>query len=449
MATKRVLLLGKTGVGKSTFGNFLLNRDGFKSEVGCGSITGEPAKEDFSFDSQLFCVVDTPGLCDATDVMSDEEGLKMIAQGIQMAAGEDGSGVDAILLVLNAGGRFSKDEQRMMEYFEAESGEFWSHVTLILSNANKLGSSLEEQERKFQDVLENPRTSKSYKEMIKKVGRRYVLVESVERSPAYRNERVREVIRNVTTVVQENHGKRYTTELFQEVQKCGSEEKAVEIVTQKVEHTVQQSSDDECFPANAIIFTQDGPKEMKSLRPGDSVLTLTNKGQKVFTEVITFLHYHPDHDGSYIVLKSESGRSLTVSPNHLIYTTCAEDGEMKQDKLEIEATYAGILKGGDKIIFVSQDKIETVSIESVRHVRSYGLYAPLTRSGTIVVDGVLASCYANFPNQRVAHTALAPLRLQSRFVKASIPKGVHPYARFLHSVVQRFAPKYLECPEDC
>ena len=449
MATKRVLLLGKTGVGKSTFGNFLLNDDAFTSEVGCGSVTGIPAMKEFSFDGESFCVVDTPGLCDASDVMNDEEGLKLIAQGIKMAAGEDGTGVDAIMLVLNAGGRFTRDEQRMMEYFEAEKGEFWSHVTLVLSNANKLGGSPQDQEKKFKEVLGNPRTSQTYKDMIEKVEHRYVLVESLDRSYYYRNERMREVARNVKKVIHVNNGKRYTTELFEEVQKCGSEEIAVQKVVQKVEEVKQSSNDDECFPANAIVFTQDGQKEMKSLRPGDRVLTLTGKGQKVFTEVITFLHYHPDHDGSYIVLKSESGTSLTVSPNHLIYTTGAGDGDVKQDQLDTKATYAGILKSGDKIILVSKDKMETDSIESVRHVRSHGLYAPLTRSGTIVVDGVLASCYANFPNQCVAHVALAPLRLQCRFVKANIPKGVHPYARFLHSVVQRLAPKYLECPEDC
>ena len=38
-----------------------------------------------------------------------------------------------------------------------------------------------------------------------------------------------------------------------------------------------------------------------------------------------------------------------------------------------------------------------------------GAYVPLTKEGNIVVNGVLASCYAYF-NHDVAHTAMAPLR---------------------------------------
>ena len=37
-----------------------------------------------------------------------------------------------------------------------------------------------------------------------------------------------------------------------------------------------------------------------------------------------------------------------------------------------------------------------------------GAYTPLTKEGNIVVDGVLASCYA-FSNHDLAHTAMAPI----------------------------------------
>ena len=38
-----------------------------------------------------------------------------------------------------------------------------------------------------------------------------------------------------------------------------------------------------------------------------------------------------------------------------------------------------------------------------------GAYAPLTKKGNIMVDGVLASCYA-YTDHDVAHIALTPLR---------------------------------------
>ena len=38
-----------------------------------------------------------------------------------------------------------------------------------------------------------------------------------------------------------------------------------------------------------------------------------------------------------------------------------------------------------------------------------GAYVPVTMDGNIIVDGVLASCYA-FPDHNVAHIGMTPLR---------------------------------------
>ena len=39
-----------------------------------------------------------------------------------------------------------------------------------------------------------------------------------------------------------------------------------------------------------------------------------------------------------------------------------------------------------------------------------GAFRPITMEGTIIVDGVLASCYAHSPDHDLAHFAMAPLR---------------------------------------
>ena len=43
-----------------------------------------------------------------------------------------------------------------------------------------------------------------------------------------------------------------------------------------------------------------------------------------------------------------------------------------------------------------------------------GAFGPLTMEGTIIVDGVLTSCYAVY-NKDVAHVALTPIRLLPKF----------------------------------
>ena len=58
----------------------------------------------------------------------------------------------------------------------------------------------------------------------------------------------------------------------------------------------------------------------------------------------------------------------------------------------------------------SQDLVEFDQIISINYVTSEGLYAPLTRQGNIVVDSVVASCYALVNNHEMAHMSFAPIR---------------------------------------
>lgn len=52
-------------------------------------------------------------------------------------------------------------------------------------------------------------------------------------------------------------------------------------------------------------------------------------------------------------------------------------------------------------------------IVSVNYVSRDGIYAPLTRQGNIVVDSVLASCYAVISDHEMAHLSFAPVRWMS------------------------------------
>lgn len=67
-----------------------------------------------------------------------------------------------------------------------------------------------------------------------------------------------------------------------------------------------------------------------------------------------------------------------------------------------------------------------------------GLYAPVTMTGTIVVDSVVASCYGNHPNHALSHMIFAPIRWAYSITPwlydgdAVTADGSHPYVSFLN-----------------
>jgi len=59
-----VILLGKTGNGKSAVGNLLIGRDEFLSQAGMGSVTQDSARALGNWKGEQLIVLDTPGLGD-------------------------------------------------------------------------------------------------------------------------------------------------------------------------------------------------------------------------------------------------------------------------------------------------------------------------------------------------------------------------------------------------
>ncbi len=140
-----------------------------------------------------------------------------------------------------------------------------------------------------------------------------------------------------------------------------------------------------CFPGDALVGkeTPNGmiPMEMKSLKTGDIIQTHVGP-----QKIITWLHRLDDVTAGFLHIETPQG-ALEITTKHLLFVH-ERDGFVPAEEVEI----------GQHLIW----KDNTAKVTSIGFVLKDGIFAPLTQSAELMVNGFRVSSIAHYHDHDTA-----------------------------------------------
>ncbi|KAF3684017.1 putative mads box protein [Capsicum annuum] len=204
---RTVVLIGRAGDGKSSTGNTILGRKVFRSMPHSAGVTTTCEVQRTQLpNGQILDVIDTPGLFDFS---GDSETVgNEIVKCIDLAK----DGIHGVLLVLSVRSRFTREQQAAVESFQHFFGNKISDYMVVVFTG---GDDLEDNDVTLDDYLTD--RPEPLQEILAMCQNRHVLFDNRSKDPIKKADQLKELLEQVSLVVEMNGGKPYTNDIFKKL----------------------------------------------------------------------------------------------------------------------------------------------------------------------------------------------------------------------------------------